>query len=66
MKKPDQAVPREGSGRRDFLKLAALSAPVAVAATAVSGTAQAAEVDLASEKMQDTAHTRAYFDSARF
>ncbi|MET1412448.1 twin-arginine translocation pathway signal protein [Roseibium sp. HPY-6] len=66
MKKPDQTVPERGSGRRDFLKLAALSAPVAVAATAVSGTVQAAEVDPASDKMQDTAHTRAYFDSARF
>ena len=66
MKKPDQAVPERGSGRRDFLKLAALSAPVAVAATAAAGSAQAAEVDPASDKMQDTAHTRAYFDSARF
>ena len=28
--------------------------------------AEAAEPDLTSEKMQDTAHTRAYFDSARF
>ncbi|WP_305987774.1 twin-arginine translocation pathway signal protein [Roseibium sp. MMSF_3544] len=66
MKKPDQAGPEGGAGRRDFLKLAALSAPVAVAATTVAGTAEAAEVDPTSEKMQDTAHTRAYFDSARF
>ncbi|WP_029064791.1 hypothetical protein [Labrenzia sp. DG1229] len=66
MKKPDQAVPKSGSDRRDFLKLAALSAPVAVAATAATGTAEAAEVDPTSSKMQDTAHTRAYFDSARF
>ena len=41
--------------------------PAAVAAAAVSGTAaEAAEPDLTSEKMQDTAHTRAYLDSARF
>jgi hypothetical protein len=66
MKKPDQTAPERGSGRRDFLKLAALSAPVAVAATTVAGTAEAAEIDPTSEKMQDTAHTRAYFDSARF
>lgn len=66
MKKPDQTAPERGSGRRDFLKLAALSAPVAVAATTAAGTAEAAEIDPTSEKMQDTAHTRAYFDSARF
>jgi len=66
MKRPEQAQPNEGTGRRDFLKLAALSAPVAVAATAAGGVAEAAEPDLTSEKMQDTVHTRAYFDSARF
>jgi len=31
-----------------------------------AGKADAAEPDLTSDKMQDTAHTRAYFDSARF
>jgi len=57
----------EGSSRRDFLKLAATGAPaVAVATVVTTGTADAAAPDLASEKMQDTAHTRAYFDSARF
>ena len=66
MKRPEQAEPKEGAGRRDFLKLAVLSAPAAVAATAVGGTAEAAEADPTSTKMQDTAHTRAYFDSARF
>lgn len=56
-----------GSSRRDFLKLAGTAAPAAVAVVAVSGTqAEAAEPDLTSEKMQDTAHTRAYLDSARF
>lgn len=59
--------PEEGSSRRDFLKLAATGAPVAVVAAAVTGArAEAAEPDLASDRMQDTAHTRAYFDSARF
>lgn len=55
------------ASRRDFLKLAGTAAPAAAVAVAASGTsAEAAEPDLTSEKMQDTAHTRAYFDSARF
>jgi hypothetical protein len=66
MKRPDKVEPREGADRRDFLKLAALSAPAAVAATAAAGTAEAAVPDPTSDKMQDTAHTRAYYDSARF
>ncbi|MHA7776663.1 twin-arginine translocation pathway signal protein [Roseibium sp. M-1] len=66
MKKPETARPEEGTGRRDFLKLAAISAPVAVTAVTAGTVADAAEPDLASNKMQDTAHTRAYFDSARF
>jgi hypothetical protein len=57
----------DGTSRRNFLKLAATTAPAAVAAVAISGTAAEAQpVDLSSDKMQDTAHTRAYFDSARF
>ena len=57
----------EGTSRRDFLKLAGTAAPAAVVVATVSGTAaEAAEPDLTSEKMQDTAHTRAYLDSARF
>ncbi|MGX0975759.1 hypothetical protein ACSSVY_001469 [Roseovarius sp. MBR-51] len=56
-----------GSSRRDFLKLAATGAPaVAVATVVTAGTAEAAEPDLTSNEMQDTAHTRAYFESARF
>ncbi len=57
----------DGTSRRDFLKLAATGAPaVAVVTAASTGTAEAAEPDLSSDKMQDTAHTRAYLDSARF
>lgn len=57
----------EGASRRDFLKLAGTTAPVAaVALAAGTNTAEANPVDLTSEKMQDTAHTRAYLDSARF
>ncbi|WP_425039014.1 twin-arginine translocation signal domain-containing protein [Primorskyibacter sp. S187A] len=56
-----------GNSRRDFLKLAGTTAPVAAVALAAGGTeAEAAEPDLSLEKMQDTAHTRAYFDSAKF
>ena len=55
------------ASRRDFLKMAGTAAPAAVAAVAVGSTgAEAAEPDLASGKMQDTAHTRAYLDSTRF
>lgn len=57
----------DGASRRDFLKLAGTAAPAAAVAVATAGGAQAAaEPDLTSEKMQDTAHTRAYFDSAKF
>ncbi|MDM8165940.1 MAG: twin-arginine translocation signal domain-containing protein [Roseovarius sp.] len=57
----------DGATRRDFLKLAGTTAPIAAVAVA-SGTsdAEAAEPDLSSDKMQDTAHTRAYFASAKF
>ncbi|WP_370198718.1 twin-arginine translocation pathway signal protein [Roseibium sp.] len=66
MKRPETASPEEGTGRRDFLKLAAISAPVAVTTVTAGTAAEAAEPDLASDKMQDTVHTRAYYDSARF
>ena len=57
----------DGTNRRDFLKLAGTTAPVAAVALAVGTTeAEAQPVDLTSETMQDTAHTRAYLDSARF
>ena len=58
---------KEGASRRDFLKMAGTAAPaVAIATAAGTTTAAAAEPDLSSEKMQDTAHTRSYYDSARF
>ncbi len=56
-----------GNSRRDFLKLASVSAPAALAAATVAPqTAEAADLDPSGELMQDNAHTRAYFDSARF
>ncbi len=59
---------REGAAsRRDFLKLAGTAAPAAAVAVAAGTTgAEAAEPDLSSNKMQDTAHTRAYLESTRF
>lgn len=56
----------EGASRRDFLKVAVTTAPVAAVAVAAGTQAQAAEPDLTCETMQDTAHTRAYLESARF
>ena len=56
-----------GASRRDFLKLAGTAAPAAAVAVVSAGNAAEAQpVDLQSDKMQDTAHTRAYLDSARF
>ena len=53
-------------GRRSFLKLAAMSAPAA-AATAVTGTAaEATEAAPEGSGLRETAHVKAYLDSARF
>lgn len=53
--------------RRDFLKLAGTAAPAAVVAVAAGGQeAEASPAEAHDGRMQDTAHTRAYFDSARF
>ncbi|SPH24044.1 hypothetical protein DEA8626_03092 [Defluviimonas aquaemixtae] len=54
------------ASRRDFLKLAATTAPAAAAATALSGTEVEATELTKAEGLQDTAHTRAYYKSARF
>ncbi|PWE32573.1 twin-arginine translocation pathway signal protein [Maritimibacter sp. 55A14] len=56
-----------GNSRRDFLKLGLTAAPAAVA-TAALGSADTAEAASGApeEGMQDTAHTRAYYESARF
>lgn len=57
----------EGTSRRDFLKLAGTAAPAAVAVAAGGATrAEAQPVDLTSQTMQDTEHTRAYLESTRF
>lgn len=54
-----------GASRRDFLKVAAAAPAAAVAAVAAPQTAEAA-APTGEVRLQDTAHTRAYYDSARF
>jgi len=56
----------DGASRRDFLKLAGTAAPAALAAATLGGQAEAAELPVDETRLQDTAHTRAYFESARF
>ncbi len=56
----------KGENRRDFLKLASVSVPAAAAAALAGTTAGAAVPDRKGEGMQNTAHTRAYYESARF
>ena len=58
---------KETATRRDFLKIAGTATPLAAVAVA-SGTSEveAAEPDLSRETMQDTLHTRAYYETARF
>ena len=54
------------STRRDFLKLAGVAAP-ATAATLTGKAAEAADQDQQTGKgLRETAHTRAYFETARF
>ena len=57
---------KETASRRDFLKLASASAPVAAAAVVAGAPADAAASDTSGDGMKDTAHTRAYYESARF
>lgn len=55
------------SSRRGFLKMASVSAPAAIVAVAASGSpVEAAVEEKKTSGLQDTAHTRAYLDSARF
>ncbi len=60
----------KAANRRDFLKLAGTTAPLiavgAVGLAAGTDKAKAATGVPSSDKMQDTVHTRAYYDSARF
>ncbi len=59
---------KQRTTRRNFLKIAGTAVPGVVAVATGAGAAQTApaEVDLSSQVMQDTEHTRAYLESARF
>lgn len=64
--KNDQGT-KDGVGRRDFLKLAGTAAPAAVVAATVGTEAEAAAGDAAAKGgLQDNAHTRTYYQLARF
>jgi type IV secretory pathway protease TraF len=54
------------SGRRNFLKLATVAAPAAAVAVTGKAAAAAEPDDQAGKGLRDTAHVRAYYDSARF
>ena len=56
---------RDGSSRRDFLKLAGTSAPAAVAVMAV-GTEASAEEAATESALKKTEHVKSYLDTARF
>jgi len=56
----------DNKGRRDFLKLATAAAPAAAVAATVGASATTAEAATPKSGVQDTAHTRAYYASARF
>lgn len=57
---------KAAASRRDFLKLATVAAPAAVAAAATgAGTAEAAAPEQAGEYRR-TEHVEKYLDSARF
>jgi len=59
--KEDEAV----SGRRNFLKLATVGAPAAVAATVATG-GQALAAEPTELGYSETPHVKAYLDSCRF
>lgn len=61
----DKTEPQVDTKRRGFLKGAAV-APVAVAATTLTGTDTAEAATGPQKGLADTDHTRAYFASARF
>ena len=56
---------KDGSSRRDFLKLAGTSAPAAVAAAAI-GTEAAADEAAPGSALKKTEHVKKYLASAKF
>lgn len=67
MAKPeDKASMGADEGRRSFLKLSAAAPAVAAAAAMGAETAEAAEAAPQKGGLKDTAHTRAFYETARF
>jgi len=57
----------QATSRRDFLKFASTSVPAAAAVAVMApDTASADDLTTDGKGLQDTAHTRAYFESTRF
>lgn len=63
MKESDK---KTAPSRRDFLKIATTTAPAAAALAVTGGTAAEAAPETKKSGLQDTANTRAYYQSARF
>lgn len=63
MAKPEE---KADEGRRSFLKLSAAAPAVAAAAAMGAESAQAAEAAPKAGGLQDTPHTRAFYETARF
>ncbi len=57
---------RADTGRRSFLKLAALSAPAAAVGAVTAGEAAADAPEAKGSGLRKTAHVEAYLASARF
>ena len=57
---------KEAATRRDFLKLAAASAPAAAVAAVAPAGAQAAADETARAGLRETEHVRKYLETARF
>ncbi|MEM9145831.1 MAG: twin-arginine translocation signal domain-containing protein [Pseudomonadota bacterium] len=57
---------KTGESRRDFLKLAATAAPLAAIAATTTPASAEPVTPTGETRLQDTEHTRKYFDSARF
>jgi hypothetical protein len=67
MQDQDDGNSAHGNGRRNFLKLASISAPAAIA-TLAGQRAEAEEetITYGKTRLRSTPHTRAYFKAAKF
>ena len=65
-RKPDNKKAREGTDRRDFLKLAGLGSVAGGAALVAGKDAAAADVDTSGRGYRETDHVRKYYELAKF